>query len=295
MPKTIFVILFWILGCSLNAQVSFYIRPAASMKTQQSFFGSNHYSEKYTEYSNTYFTFRNDRNYFDRNNVQLGLQLGLIFHEKHLFELGLATDNSGVAVGVKAQSYMNTYEDTEGDFFNSAGSTYSQIGSQHLRIAFNYNNIFYKNKYNTIHTRLIVGSGVLHNSSVNRRKGEYNIEILPHFSHGQVSNNVFIDEHYSRVTNFWKNSLYFKFGLGIDFHTKKTNSYLFSFDIYYLQGTRTVQVNDNFIKVIDSGEEIDFHYRVGSRNSGFYFTLSRRFKVYPWKTSKKDKKAHNNK
>lgn len=284
MLKTINVFLFLILGYSLNAQVSFYIRPTVSMKTQHSFLGSNHYSEKYTEYTNKYFTFQNDRYYFDRNNVHFGLYLGLVLHKKHLFDIGLATDNSGVAVGMKAQSYMNTYQDTEGAFFNSASSTYSQIGSSHYRIAFNYSNIFYKNNYNTIQARLIGGFGVLHNSSVNRKKGIYNIEYLPHFSHGQVTDDVFIEEHYSRVTNFWKNSLYFNFGLGLDFYTKKTSKYLFSFDVYYLQGTRIVQVNDEFIKVIDSGEEMNFHYRVSSRNSGIYFTLSRRFQVYPWKS-----------
>lgn len=274
-----------IFGYLLNAQVSFYVRPTVSMKTQQSFFRANGYHEKYTEYSNKYFTFRNDRHYFDRNEVYLGLQLSLSLNEKHLFELGVATDGAGSAVGLKAQyyDYVNAYQDTEGVFYNSASSSYSQIGSSHHKIAINYNNIFYKNTSNTIQTRLIGGLGVLHNSSVNRKKGIYNVEYVPHFSLGQVSEDVFIDEHYSRISNFWRNSVYFNLGFGLDFHTKNTNSYLFSFDINYLQGTRTIHVNDNFIKVIDSGEEIDFHYRVGSRNSGFYFTLSRRFQVYPWK------------
>lgn len=286
--KNILLICFLLFGYSLNAQVSFYLLPTINMKTQHSFFGNNNFTEKYSELSNKYFTFRNDKLHFDRNNINFGINVGLKLKNKHFFEFGYSTDNSGVAVGVVAQSYMNTYQDTEGDFYNSASSTYSQTGSSFSRISFNYAYLFYKNKNKTLQARFVGGLGLLHKSSVNRKKNKYHVDYIPHFTHGQISTDVFITEHYSRVTNIWRNSFYLNFGLGLDFYTKKANTYLFSFDVTYHQGTRAVQIDDNFIKVVDTGDELNFHYRVGSRASGIYFTLSRRFQVYPW-ISKKNK------
>ena len=271
----------------LNAQTSFYIRPTVNMKTQQSFFGNNRASENYSEYSNNYFTFRNDRYFFDRNTINFGLNAGVEYKKKHFFEFGYSIDNSGVAVGVKAQSYMNNFQDTEGLFYNSAGSTYSQTGSSFSRISFSYSTVFYKNRNNTFNGRLLGGIGLFHNTSVNRKKNIYDVNYESHFTNGQIAEDVFITEHYSRISNYWKNSLYLNFGFGGDFYTKKNHKYLFSFDLSYLQGTRSIQIDDNFISVQDQGDVLDFHYRVSSRGSGIYFTLSRRFQVYPWKCCKK--------
>lgn len=283
MPKTISIFLFLLLGCSLNAQVAFYLRPTVNMKTQQSFFGNNRASENYSEYSNNYFTFRNDRYFFDRNTINFGLNVGVEYKKKHFFEFGYSIDNSGVAVGVKAQSYMNNFQDTEGLFYNSAGSTYSQTGSSFSRISFSYSTVFYKNSNNTFNGRLLGGIGLFHNTSVNRKKNIYDVNYESHFTNGQIAEDVFITEHYSRISNYWRNSFYLNLGVGGDFYTKKKHKYLFSFDLSYLQGTRSIQIDDNFISVKDQGDVLDFHYRVSSRGSGVYFTLSRRFQVYPWK------------
>lgn len=271
----------------LNAQTSFYLRPTVNMKTQQSFFGNNRASENYSEYSNNYFTFRNDRNFIDRNTINFGLNAGVVYKKKHFFEFGYSIDNSGVAVGVKAQSYMNNFQDTEGLFYNSAGSTYSQTGSSFSRISFSYSTVFYKNRNNTFNGRLLGGIGLFHNTSVNRKKNIYDFNYESHFTNGQIAGDVFITEHYSRISNYWRNSLYLNLGVGGDFYTKKNHKYLFSFDLSYLQGTRPIQIDDNFISVQDQGDALDFHYRVSSRGSGIYFTLSRRFQVYPWKGCKK--------
>jgi hypothetical protein len=266
----------------LNAQTSFYIRPTVNMKTQQSFFGNNRASENYSEYSNNYFTFRNDRYFFDRNTINFGLNAGVEYKKKHFFEFGYSIDNSGVAVGVKAQSYMNNFQDTEGLFYNSAGSTYSQTGSSFSRISFSYSTVFYKNRNNTFNGRLLGGIGLFHNTSVNRKKNIYDVNYESHFTNGQIAGDVFITEHYSRISNYWRNSFYLNLGVGGDFYTKKNHKYLFSFDLSYLQGTRPIQIDDNFISVQDQGDALDFHYRVSSRGSGIYFTLSRRLQVYPW-------------
>lgn len=273
----------------LNAQTSFYLHPTVNMKTQQSFFGNNRASENYSEYSNNYFTFRNDRNFFDRNTINFGLNAGVEYKKKHFFEFGYSIDNSGVAVGVKAQSYMNNFQDTEGLFYNSAGSTYSQTGSSFSRISLSYSTVFYKNRNNTFNGRLLGGIGLFHNTSVNRKKNIYDVNYESHFTNGQIAEDVFITEHYSRISNYWRNSLYLNLGVGGDFYTKKNHKYLFSFDLSYLQGTRPIQIDDNFISVQDQGDVLDFHYRVSSRGSGIYFTLSRRFQVYPWKGNKKIK------
>ena len=284
--KIAFVIIL-ILSGSFHSQISFYVRPTVNMKTQQSFFGNNRASENYSEYSNNYFTFRNDRHYFDRNTINLGLNAGVEFKKKHFFEFGYSIDNSGVAVGVKAQSYMNNYQDTDGLFYNSAGSTYSQTSSSHSRISFSYSTFFYKNYSNTFQARLIGGIGLFHNPSVNRKKNIYDVDYSPHFTHGQIAQDVFITEHYSRISNYWRNSFYVNLGIGGDFYTKKNHKYLFSFDLSYLQGTRLIQIDDNFISLTDHGDMLNFHYRVSSRGSGIYFTLSRRLQVYPWGIKKK--------
>lgn len=289
MQKTALFLLFWMLGITVYAQLSFYVRPTLNMKTQQSFFGNNRASENYSEYSNNYFTFRNDRYFFDRNTINFGLNAGVEYKKKHFFEFGYSIDNSGVAVGVKAQSYMNNFQDTEGLFYNSAGSTYSQTGSSFSRISFSYSTVFYKNRNNTFNGRLLGGIGLFHNTSVNRKKNIYDVNYESHFTNGQIAEDVFITEHYSRISNYWRNSLYLNLGVGGDFYTKKNHKYLFSFDLSYLQGTRPIQIDDNFISVQDQGDVLDFHYRVSSRGSGVYFTLSRRFQVYPWKGNKKIK------
>ncbi len=289
MQKTALFLLFWMLGITVYAQLSFYVRPTLNMKTQQSFFGNNRASENYSEYSNNYFTFRNDRYFFDRNTINFGLNAGVEYKKKHFFEFGYSIDNSGVAVGVKAQSYMNNFQDTEGLFYNSAGSTYSQTGSSFSRFSLSYSTVFYKNRNNTFNGRLLGGIGLFHNTSVNRKKNIYDVHYESHFTNGQIAEDVFITEHYSRISNYWRNSFYLNLGVGGDFYTKKNHKYLFSFDLSYLQGTRPIQIDDNFISVQDQGDALDFHYRVSSRGSGVYFTLSRRFQVYPWKGNKKIK------
>jgi hypothetical protein len=182
---------------------------------------------------------------------------------------------------------MNNYQDTDGLFYNSAGSTYSQTSSSHSRISFSYSTVFYKNYSNTFQARLIGGIGLFHNPSVNRKKNIYDVDYSPHFTHGQIAQDVFITEHYSRISNYWRNSFYVNLGIGGDFYTKKNHKYLFSFDLSYLQGTRSIQIDDNFMSVTDHGDMLNFHYRVSSRGSGIYFTLSRRLQVYPWGIKKK--------
>lgn len=291
MTKLSLLALFLFLAFSMNAQVSFYLRPTVNMKTNSSNYDIGNFNN-FSNFSNRYFTFVSNRIFFDNNVVNLGLHIGVQVNKKHFFELGYSQDNSGIAVSVLGQSYLDNYLDYPSmDEFSSPKASYSYSGSPHARFSLTYSNSFWVSKNGMVQLRGIVGLGLLHNKYVNRKKMQFNEQYISSFALGQMDEDIYIVSHEERVSHYIRNSFYMNLGLGIDFYTKRNNIHIFSFDITYLQGTKFIQYSDHVIQVMDNNEEINFHYGLGSRSSGIYFTLSRRFQVYPWIPLSKKKRT----
>lgn len=284
------IILFWMLGGTLYSQVSFYLRPTVNMKTNQGrIWGPGAAKPIYSTMTNQYFSIISDRSYFDNGNINLGLHLGIKVRDKHFFELGASTDNAGIKTqAFKHDWSLDPYTSNPNPQVVRKGGNNNQYihGSPFTRISFSYNNLIWKNTAETVRLRGIVGFGSMFNPYVNRKKGEFVSQVNNVFEIGIVDSNAVNDVYEITSTSAWRNSLYGNIGLGADFYSKKKKSYLFSFDLFFLQGTRNVQIAHHRININDNGKDINFFYTFSSRGSGFYFTLSRRLQVYPWRPNK---------
>jgi hypothetical protein len=287
MQKSTLFVLFLTFGNTLYSQMSFYLRPTVNMKTNQShFFGDRISRPIYHTVANEYFSISADKSYFDGGNINLGIHVGAKIKEKHFFELGYSGDNSGVKTQAGGHSW--TYDS---DFSpaipvisggNHVGSTF---GKPFTRLSFTYNSVLYKNSTNTLHVRGTVGFGSLFNRFVDRKKLIFDVEEHPSFTM-LLDSNVYNTQYIITSVNPWRHSPYLNLGLGFDFYSKNRHKYLFSFDLFYLQGTRNVQVDTHRIWIEDHGEEKIFRYLFMSKGSGIYFTLSRRIQVYPWRPNR---------
>lgn len=291
MHKTTLFVLFMMLGSTLCSQVSFYLRPTVNMKTNQgNIFGTPGTQPEYKTMTNEYFSISTGKMYFDMNQVNLGLHFGVRLKDRHFFELGFSSDNSGIKTQAGVHQWsIDPYTNSPSPPVVRTGVNHNQveIGSPFTRISFTYNNLVWKNTLKTIQLRSIVGFGSMFNQHVNRKKGIFVTQVDPVFELNNIDSNIFNTEYTITSTSAWRNSLYLNLGLGVDFYSKKKNKYLFSFDIFYLQGTRNVQIGHHRIKINDNGKDVNFLYSFSSRGSGFYFTLSRRLQFYPWRPNKK--------
>lgn len=293
MKKTTLFLMFLLLGSSISSQVAFYLRPTMDIKTNQgNIFGHWRTKPVYSTMTNQYFSIHTGKMYLDKNQINLGINLGVTFKSKHFLEIGIATDHSGIQTQTSKHDWGIDHYEPDLPIVRKGGNhTHSEVGSPFTRLSISYNNLLWKNKTNTIQVRGILGIGSMYNHYVDRKKGKFITEEIPTFTLGILDSNVYNTEYSKTVTRAWRNSLFLNVGLGLDFYTKKNNKYLFSFDLFYVQGTRNVQVQHHRIKVEDYNlnKETTFRYTFSSRGSGFYFMLSRRLQVYPWRPSKKSK------
>ena len=283
--KIIIQICILLLIGNLNAQISFYIRPTVNMKTNQgNIFGSWRTSPIYSTMTNQYFSITNDKMFFD-NGFDLGIQLGLKIRENHFFELGFSGDHAGIKTQASKHEWsIDPYTTDPSLQIVRRGGNHNQVSilGPFNRFSFNYNNLFWKNNSKTIQVRGVLGFGTLNSPNVNRKTGTYLTQEIPVFTIGELDSNIYNSQYVITSTRAWRNSFYLNTGLGFDFYTKKKHNYLFSFDLFYLQGTRNIQVDHHRIKINDNGTDVNFLYTFSSRGSGIYFTLSRRLQVYPW-------------
>lgn len=290
MCKKLSFLIFLILGSNSYSQVSFYIRPSVNIKTKQgNIFGYWRTSPIYSTMTNKYFSISNDKIFFD-NGIDLGIHLGLKIRENHFLELGFSGDHAGIKTQASKHDWsIDPYTTDPSLQIVRRGGNHNQVSilGPFNRFSFNYNNLFWKNNSKTIQARGIIGFGTLNSPNVNRKSGTYLTDEIPVFTLGELDSNIYNSQYVITSTRAWRNSLYLNAGLGFDFYTKKKHKYLFSFDIFYLQGTRNIQVDHHRIKINDNGADVNFLYTFSSRGSGVYFTFSRRLQVYPWNCSKK--------
>jgi hypothetical protein len=277
---------------SLNSQVAFYLRPTVNMKTNQgNIWGNLMTNPVYSTMTNKYFSIHTGKIFFDDNQIDFGINLGLKYKNKHFFEIGIATDHSGIQTQASFIPWGIDHYSSNLPIVKTGGHhNQSEIGNPFTRISLSYSNLIWKNKSNSIQLRGLYGLGSMYNHYVNRKKNIYEVGEIPAFTLGEIDSNVFNTEYSITSTSAWRNSLFLNVGIGADFYTKKSNKYLFSFDLFYVQGTRNVQIEHHRIKIEDYnlGKETNFLYTFSSRGSGFYFMLSRRLQIYPRKSNKRE-------
>lgn len=291
LSKTVVLGLLLLLGSTLNAQVAFYLRPTVNMKTNQSSFGTEYQMNTYNSVTNEHFTFVNRPMFLD-GHIDLGINAGIQIKEKHFIELGISSDHSSIGRSLLTHSNFNDFETGE----NYASNSYSHntVSPFYGRISADYHNNFWNNKKGTIGFRSVAGIGFLFSGNsklqANGSANKNGIMGNDEFGFGpigldneiqQIAPDVFITDYVTKTETYDGVTPYLKFGLGIDFSTKK-DFHLFSFDVSYLLSTGVVQQQENRITVMDNNVETNYRYNQSSRGSGLYFTLSRKFQVYPW-------------
>lgn len=286
MKNILTLFLIYLIGHYSNAQLSFYIKPSLSFKTNQgNFLGKN---DNYKEFTNKHFSMYNNKIYMDFNELNLGVDLGVNLNKKHYFELGFATDHAGVAVNVKGNTYWS--DPTTQETFLKDNSTYTELSSStYSKLSLSYENLIWRSKQNIIQLRFTSGIGLLFNGNTRPKKGYVHEYYFYSFPLGETEPGVFVNSHEVKVSERIRTSLFVDIGFGFDFYTKKSNFYLFSFDIYYLQGlggfnNGNMTIQEHRINVLDvnNNSNQNYNYTLASKGSGFYFQISRRFQLYPW-------------
>ncbi|NLL27966.1 MAG: hypothetical protein GX259_04155 [Bacteroidales bacterium] len=280
--KNILTILFLLSFVFVNAQVSFYLRPEVNLKSTNSYFTDN----KSTSIQNEYFTFIYERTFLNFNNLNAGINVGLRLNNKHSFELGVSTNNLNTKSGIIAhRSYI--IDSTNVKYKIPTESNFS-FTKGYTRISFLYNYLLWKNPANTINVRGAVGFGTLFNRRVSPKKGVYTISNENGIGFSDPLDSIQMS-HTVQILEYHKNSLYYNFGLGVDFFTKK-NKNLFSIDVSYMHGFRRLQVNTNRINVTDGIKNANYIYSYGVsyKGSGFYIGISKKINLYTIKPSIKN-------
>lgn len=277
MKKSTLLAVFLLVGVSLNAQIAFYLRPTIITKTNQSKLGLGwENSPTHNTISNEYFSFENKSQFYN-SNLDFGINLGVQVKEKHFYELGWSRDHSSILGSILSHSTVKDQQTGEEFQTEMASSVYNTF--KYSRISADYRYNFWSNQKQTIQLQSLVGFGLLMNK--NDGLGSSTLTLNPLNSGSEIGTGVYINENFAKSQTYYRNTMYLKFGLGMDFRAKN-NEHLFALDLSYLYGTRDVQYANNKIIVRDNGVDKKYLYTQSSKGSGVYLTLSRRFQVYPW-------------
>jgi hypothetical protein len=270
------------LGCSLNAQVSFYLKPNFSFKICKG--NSNVKLQDNIPFApNPYFQLYNYGMYFSKE-LNLGLNIGVNLKKNHFFEIGISTDHTGTATSVLTHN-VPFYDSTSTQLNQWNNFNFQRFNYPYLRLSLEYLNQIFTTKNKILSLKVIFGSGLLFNQKVNIKKGKIATYTDNAFEFGEIKPGVFITEH--KITGIGSRRLspYISIGIGADLYTKK-RKYLFSFDLNYLIGSYIMIYQKHEISVIDNSQKIAYTYNMSSRGSGFNFQISRRIQVYSLQNKK---------
>ncbi len=280
------ILLFLLITEGANAQVSFYVAPVINVKGHyRSNFNKNFYGK--TSYENEYFEYQSRRFLF--SSLGLGIKGGINLKNKWLFEFGWSQDETRSGNRSYTTSFYNY--GFKGYMPSNGGSFYAGVQTNRFHLSAQYKLInpqkFEEKKF-WIVPYLNFGLGLNLNT--------YKTPAYQHmFFEGGFS---FIDENILMKTDHYLNvgtrtNIHGLFGLSTDFMVRKR--YLFSLSVYSTFCGRTKTKNYNLssttsVIFIDNGiEEKRYSFIEGSRGTGLYFEVSRRFQLYPWRPNKKVK------
>jgi len=289
------VLFFVILGGAVHSQVSFYIRPQFNTKTHQAHFDRYRPStlkDKRKVRTNEYFSFVNNGMFWDRS-INIGISMGVEWKGKHAVELGYLQDRFGVSWAtamnyVSIDTTTNVRHGYESYIANSLGSDPTMV----RRISASYANTIWKSKQQIIQLRILMGLGFLQTRGASQTDP---LDIItyndpPTFSEQTPVPDLYMYEVSDRAFYNRNFSLYANLGIGIDFVSKKKRN-LFSVDVFYLHNRHIIYIHTFNYRVVDKLVTTDYSYTVHSKGSGFYFNLSKKIQLYPWRVGKNKKET----
>jgi len=294
MLKNSFFILLLTLGSRSYSQVSFYIRPVVSMKTNECFFPKQgNLRDKRNSIDNEYFSLIHYGRFFNREQINFGFHAGVQWN-KHTLEFGLDTDNASLAYGISSHVvYIDTLTNAR-TAYESSGLT--MIGTDGInRYSLTYQSVVWKNKNNTINIRAVAGLGVMHTKGGGLKKDLYIDTVYYPYDISEDINPNPPDVSFRQTSDISIQRLGFSLngniGFGIDFMSKQKQRNLFSIDIFYLHNLNIMYSEIYNFRVSDKMLTTDYVYTLHSRGSGFYFNISKKMQLYPWRKFK-TKKEH---
>jgi len=286
--QILFFITFLTLGSIGHAQVSFYIRPALSSKTNYThfyeYFMNGSVKDRRNTRTNEYFTFINHGRYFNIWEWNWGIHVGVSLKDKHSIELGYSTDNIALAMGIAMdRKQVNKETNVQYGYESTNFLSLSTDPSGMRRISATYSYKVLQNKNKTIQLRTIIGLGVLQTVGADI----FDPVIQAMYYDLPDPKELLADETYVYPISDISNqriefSTYANFGLGLDFVSKKKQRNLFSLEVFYLHSRRIIYSHYFRYRVVDKLVSTDYIYSLHSRGSGFYFNLSKKIQLYPW-------------
>lgn len=276
-----------VFGQSCFAQTSISIAPIVGGKAYTCSYGAdNRFNQLYSEQVNTdvnnpYFTFRAKKVSF-RPEINLGIQLGLSLNDgKHLIGIEWSTDGAGTMSKTTHFTSTNTSGFVPQASYNTYGNhtSYFQTGFVYNRLSLRYS--WKMTRTNALMNVYLVPDISLIFGKANSKNWLY--------ENDTVADNSAYFHNDSRLlsteinSNYWGTpSILLGLGIRADFKTKKTKKYLFSIDIGYKHGFKTIIGSQETLVIADSGKKFAIINELESTGSGVYFQISRSFKLHTW-------------
>lgn len=270
---------------ALHSQTSFFVAPiigkkilSNSMTLPGLFSGGFNYTNQTMD--NPYFQFGN-KVLSTRPAINWGLGLGInINSNKHLFKIELSQDEVGGMAEVSTLSAYNPFPDQIQATHYSHTTFFHQSSHLVTRLSLGYNYLITK-KSNKCKMYL--------NSDVSLLFGRSQSQVWEYGDTNELGAFVLYNDAEIRKfyygSSFGGQTLMLGIGLSSDLGFKIHNKwrYIFSFNVLYRQGFKTVQSSGYNWYIRDTGENFVINYGTSSKGSGIYFELSRRFQFYPVK------------
>lgn len=269
------------------SQTSFYIAPLINVKGHYS--RSQVYDKK--NYQNEFFEYQSRNLLF--SSLGLGIKGGIGLNDRWLFDFGWSTDETRSGNRFYTTSYSdNTVYGGYKNYYPSGGNSF-HIGVQtnrfHLSAQYKLiNPVKFEHKKFWVVPYIVAGLGL----NVNTYRTPQLDAWIYEGGYSLIAENVGMKIDYSLNAGDRKN-FHGLLGLSTDLMVKK--HYLFSFSVYSTFSFQTKTKNHDLsfigtrVTINDLSGTRQYVFSEGSKGTGLYFEISRRFQLYPWRPNKKEK------
>jgi hypothetical protein len=276
-------------GQGVLAQTSISISPLFIGKAYFCSYASDYrfssfYSEQVSnDVQNPYFNY-SAKKFSYRPSIKIGLQLEFKFNkDKHRLGFEWAQDASGTMSKSTAFVHMNTLgipDSLKPDNISYGNYTsYFMTGFLYNRLSFRYHRKITSN--NLMFVTYIIPEATFIFGRENKSEWSFDMDTMTNNSTFYHNNARIVRNDILSVYS-GKSSLMLGIGLKSDIYTPKKHIYLFSIDLSYKQGFKTIIATiDNSI-FVDTGKKIGIVNQLVSRGSGLYFQISRSFTFKSW-------------
>lgn len=284
-------------GQNVVAQTTFYITPLINYKllfcsypSDQRF--GNFYSEQ-TSFGNQnpYYTFE-AKKVSTRPSINIGLRAGVsLKNKKHIIHFEWSQDEAGTMSKISSFQTPNLYGSNDIPSYNTYGHYigYFQSGFAYNRLSLGYgirltNEQFPTSVYFMGDISIVYGGK--NKATWSYEQDQTNTSIYYHNNAEWISDEI--NAYHLGVTSALI-GIGIKTDIGLIVNQKK--KYLFSMEINYKQGFKSIGSSTYTTLIDDNNETIGFVNELITRGSGIYFQVSRNIQLFPWRPNKK---AHSN-